>query len=101
MNFLMQHKSEEVADKLLPFSRTAWLCRYKRAAFDSMKNPSRRDSPRATARRSHGDCPDVTGSVGRWAFSLATESLFPLGSTESARRAAYRSADGQIRFLPL
>jgi hypothetical protein len=41
------------------------------------------------------------GTTGSWAFNLASESLFALGSSEAVRRVAYRTADGRIRFLPL
>jgi len=41
------------------------------------------------------------GSEGRWEFNLAGGSLFALGSTGSVRRAAYRTAAGELRFLPL
>jgi hypothetical protein len=37
---------------------------------------------------------------GRWAFNLATESLFALGSSEAVFRVAYRTADGRLRLLP-
>ena len=40
------------------------------------------------------------GSNGRWSFNLASEHLFVLGSTDTVRRAAYRTSDGRIRFLP-
>ena len=41
------------------------------------------------------------GKEGRWAFSLSSESLFTLGATEQARRVAYRTVTGELRFLPL
>ncbi len=66
-----------------------------------MKKPSRRDHPRATARRSQGDCQSQNGSVGPWEFNVASESLFPLGLPDGVHRVAYRTADGQVRFLPL
>jgi hypothetical protein len=62
-----------------------------------MKKSSRRDHPSEPPRRSQRDC----RQDGRWSFNLASESLFALGTTESARRVAYRTADGQLRFLPL
>jgi len=37
----------------------------------------------------------------RWAFNLSTESLFVLGGTEKKRYAAFRMADGQLRFHSL
>jgi hypothetical protein len=62
-----------------------------------MKKSSRRDHPSEPSsrqkRRQHG-------SEGRWEFS-GGGSLITLGATDSARRAAYRTADGGVRFLPL
>jgi hypothetical protein len=55
-------------------------------------------SGRARQRRSSSDARASTGS---WAFNLASESLFALGSSEAVRRVVYRTADGRIRFLPL
>jgi len=37
----------------------------------------------------------------RWAFNLSTESLFVLGLTGKKPYAAFRMADGQLRFQPL
>ena len=66
-----------------------------------MKKKSRHDHPSEASRRSHRDCRKQNGKDGRWVFNLASESLFPLGSTDRARRVAYRMADGTLRFLPL
>ena len=66
-----------------------------------MKKPIRPDHVRETFRPSPKDCPKSSGKEGRWSFNLASESLFTLGATESSRRVAYRTADGQLRFLPL
>jgi len=60
-----------------------------------MKKNARRDHVNQTSRQSDNS------KTGRWSFNLATESLFTLGSTEQARRVAYRTATGEIRFLPL
>jgi hypothetical protein len=58
-----------------------------------MKRPSPKPVRRTRAR---------TGTVDRkWVYNLVSESLFTFGSTDQARRAAYRGADGQMRFLPL
>ncbi|HEY0257740.1 MAG TPA: hypothetical protein VGC39_09880, partial [Candidatus Methylacidiphilales bacterium] len=87
--------------KLLSSLASISLFHFLETASDFMKTPSRRDHPRATARRNRGGCPASSGSVGRWSFNLASENLFALGSTDAIRRAAYRTADGQLRFLPL
>ncbi len=44
--------------------------------------------------RQHG------GSKGPWEFTSSGR-LFSMGATDSARRAAYRAADGEMKFLPL
>lgn len=60
--------------------------------------PSRAQSQGASVKTSR---PAQTGSnSGRWSFNLASEHLFVLGSTDTIRRAAYRTSDGRIRFLP-
>jgi len=66
-----------------------------------MKKPSRRDHPGETSRGSQRDGRKNGGKEGAWAFNLASESLFALGATEQARRVAYRTATGELRFLPL
>ena len=64
-----------------------------------MKKPSLRDYP---GENFHGKAGAKNGGKeGRWAFNLASESLFALGSTEKARRVAYRTVTGELRFLPL
>ncbi len=50
--------------------------------------------PRAKASQGKG------GSKGPWEFTSSGR-LFPVGSTDAVRRAAYRAADGEMRFLPL
>jgi hypothetical protein len=62
-----------------------------------MKKPSH-SSGRSGQRRGPREARAAAGS---WAFNLATESLFALGSSEAVRRVAYRTSDGRIRFLPL
>jgi hypothetical protein len=92
---------QQVAFTLSP--RSALLGhRLGRAAFrlSFMKKPSRRDHPSEPSHRNRRDCHQKGGSEGRWEFT-ASGSLFALGSTEAARRAAYRTADGELRFLPL
>jgi hypothetical protein len=61
-----------------------------------MKKSSRRDHQGESSHRSR----KKAGSDGRWEFT-ASGSLISLGSTEAVRRAAYRTADGELRFLPL
>jgi len=66
-----------------------------------MKKPDRREHPSETPRRRQRDGRQNGGKEGRWSFNLASEIFFALGSTEHARRVAYRTADGELRFLPL
>ncbi len=66
-----------------------------------MNKSPRRDHPGHPPRRNERDCRKNGAGDGRWAFNLASESLFSLGTTDKARRVAYRTADGQLRFLPL
>lgn len=61
-----------------------------------MKKPSRPNHSSETSRRSGRDC----RKEGRWEFNLAGETLIALGSTERARRVAYRTPTGELRFLP-
>jgi hypothetical protein len=63
-----------------------------------MKKPSRRDHPSEPSSRNQKDCRQ--NGAGKWEFS-ASGSLISLGSTEASRRAAYRTAEGELRFLPL
>jgi hypothetical protein len=65
-----------------------------------MKKPSRRDRPSEALPRNRRECRQHGGGEGRWEFN-AGGSLFALGSTAAARRAAYRTAGGELRFLPL
>jgi hypothetical protein len=65
-----------------------------------MKKPSRRDHRSESSHRNPRDCHENGGSKGRWEFNLAGENLFALGSTDAVRRAAYRTAGGELRFLP-
>ncbi len=58
-----------------------------------MKRPSSKPMRRSRARAAITDR--------RWVYNLVSESLFTFGSTDQARRAAYRGADGEMRFLPL
>jgi hypothetical protein len=66
-----------------------------------MKKPSRPDHPGEAPRRTPQVRRKKEGKDNRWVFSLVGESLFSLGSTDQARRVAYRTADGTLRFLPL
>jgi len=65
-----------------------------------MKKASRRDHPGESSRPSREDGRKKSGSDGRWEF-ITSGSIFALGSGASARRAAYRTATGELRFLPL
>jgi len=65
-----------------------------------MKKSSRRDHPSEPSSRNRRDCRPNGGSDGRWEY-ITSGSIFTLGSNDTARRAAYRSADGELRFLPL
>jgi hypothetical protein len=64
---------------------------------------------RRTSRRDHSDEPDSSnakssrrngGSKGPWEFTSSGR-LFSMGATDAVRRAAYRAANGQMKFLPL
>jgi len=66
-----------------------------------MKKPSHRDESGAASPQGQKPSPRNKGKEGRWVFSLASERLFSLGTTEQARRIAYRTATGELRFLPL
>jgi hypothetical protein len=97
-----QRFGQQVAFTLLP--RSALLGHtLGRAAYrwNFMKKTSRRDHPSEPSHRSRRDCHQKGGSEGRWEFNPASESLFALVSTEAGRRAAYRTTDGELRFLPL
>jgi hypothetical protein len=65
-----------------------------------MKKSSRRDHPGEPSHRSRRDSHQKGGSDGRWEF-ITSGSIFAIGSNDTARRAAYRTADGELRFLPL
>jgi hypothetical protein len=65
-----------------------------------MKKSSRRDHPSEPSPRNRRECRHNGGGEGRWEFA-ANGSLISLGSTDGTRRAAYRTADGELRFLPL
>jgi hypothetical protein len=62
-----------------------------------MKKSSRRDHPSEPSSRHRRE---KHGGDGRWELGTSG-SLIALGSTDSARRAAYRTSGGQLRFLPL
>ena len=64
-----------------------------------MKTRPSRTQSRGTAAR-NARAARQGSSTGRWSFNLASEHLFVLGSTDTVRRAAYRTSDGRIRFLP-
>jgi hypothetical protein len=62
-----------------------------------MKKTTHRHHRRETHRRGFHAC----HGGDRWAFNLASERLFSIGSPDGFRRVAYRTALGEIRFLPL
>jgi hypothetical protein len=82
---------------------SGWLLKIGRSAsvLTLMKKPSQRDHSSETTRRSGRDCRKQEKKDGGWSFSLTSDKLFALGSTEQARRVAYRTATGELRFLPL
>jgi hypothetical protein len=63
---------------------------------------------RRNSRRDHsnepGNAPTKAqrkgGSKGPWEFTSSGR-LFSMGATDAVRRAAYRAADGEMKFLPL
>jgi hypothetical protein len=65
-----------------------------------MKETFRRDHPSEPSHRSQRASHQKGGSEGRWEY-ITSGSIFALGAGETARRAAYRTADGELRFLPL
>ena len=91
--FIFRPKLPELSGKTLRLK----LARAPQAFRLFMKKKIRRDPPSETTRRSSEAC--LTPE--RWAFSHTSERLFALGSTESARRFAYRTMMGELRFLPL
>ena len=66
--------------------------------FTPMKKAFRRDHPSESSPRNRRG--QNSGSEGRWEFS-SSGSLIALGSIAAVRRAAYCTADGGLRFLPL
>jgi len=66
-----------------------------------MKRPSHRDQSGEAPRSDQKVSPKSEKKEGRWSFNLSGESLFSLGTTENSRRVAYRTATGELRFLPL
>jgi hypothetical protein len=66
-----------------------------------MKKSSYRDHSSGSSRPSQKASAKNDGKDGRWSFNLASESLFSLGSSDGPRRVAYRTATGELRFLPL
>jgi hypothetical protein len=63
---------------------------------------------RKNSRRDHSNEPGNqpsrsrrrAGSKGPWEFTSSGR-LFAMGETDAVRRAAYRAADGEMKFLPL
>jgi len=61
-----------------------------------MKKPSRRETSNVQAsQNARKDKRD-----GRWEFT-SSGSLISLGAVDAVRRAVYRTATGEMRFLPL
>jgi hypothetical protein len=65
-----------------------------------MKKPSRRDTPNAATPQPGRTAKRNGKKEGRWEFT-SSGSLFALGAVDAVRRAAYRTAGGELRFLPL
>ena len=65
-----------------------------------MKKTSRRDHPSEPSYRNRRYDSQNGGSSGRWEF-ITSGSIFAIGSNGTARRAAYRTAEGELRFVPL
>jgi hypothetical protein len=81
--------------------RASWDVLGESIAHPFMKKPTRRNRARETNRPGRRGCLEKESGKGSWAFNLASDCLFALGSTERVRRVAYRGPDGQLRFLPL
>ena len=62
-----------------------------------MKKSARRDHPSEPSSRNRRR---QQGGEGRWEY-ITSGSIFSLGSNDSSRRAAYRTSEGELRFLPL
>jgi len=65
-----------------------------------MKKTIRREQLVESTQQSKRDRRRNEGNQGRWEF-ITSGSIFALGPHQTARRAAYRSATGELRFLPL
>jgi len=65
-----------------------------------MKKPSRRDNSIEPSPRQQRNGRRKDGNEGRWEF-ITSGSIFTLGTNGTARRAAYRTAEGELRFVPL
>jgi hypothetical protein len=65
-----------------------------------MKKSSRREHLKESSRQSSRSSRKKGGSEGPWEF-ISSGRLFPFGSGNSIRKAAYRTASGELRFLPL
>jgi hypothetical protein len=67
--------------------------------FSTFMKKSTRHHPDESSQGKRSSRAD-SGSKGRWEFT-ASGSLISLGATAAVRRAAYRTATGELRFLPL
>jgi hypothetical protein len=65
-----------------------------------MKRPTRREHSTESANQTSKSCRGQAGSKGPWEFTTNGR-IFSMGATEAARRAAYRAANGEWKFLPL
>ena len=65
-----------------------------------MKRPNRREHSTEPANQASKWGRGRAGSKGPWEF-ISSGRLISMGGTEAARRAAYRAANGEWKFLPL
>jgi hypothetical protein len=102
LNSSPSFSANNLARKLLyPFYpvRAMLNCARMASHIESMKKSSRRDHPSESTHATTRARANGKGD-GRWEFT-ANGRLFPVGSTDSVRRAAYWTAGGELRFLPL
>jgi hypothetical protein len=52
------------------------------------------------ARKDHGSARNHRSGDGRWEFNVAGGKLMPLGDKADTARVAYRTATGELGFLP-
>ena len=66
-----------------------------------MKKTHLRDQPDDSSPRPKSGVRANSGSQGPWEFNTVSQGLMTLGSTKKPKRAAYLTASGELRFLPL